>query len=77
MSMDLSTAHAPIGQFLEQPKDQEEWQKFRLTEGQIASFNEVLAKNHLKELSIAPSKLADSTCSVLSLPPTKGRKHKK
>jgi hypothetical protein len=44
---------------------------------QIASFNEVLAKNHLKELSIAPSKLADSTCSVLSLPPTKGRKHKK
>jgi hypothetical protein len=36
--MDLSTAHAPIGHFLEQPEDQQEWQKFRLTEQQIASF---------------------------------------
>jgi hypothetical protein len=39
MSMDLSTAHAPIGQFLEQPKNREEWQRFRLSDEQIASFN--------------------------------------
>ena len=40
MSTDLSEAHAPIGQFLEQPRDFEEWQKFRLTDEQISRFNE-------------------------------------
>jgi hypothetical protein len=39
MSMDLSQAHAPIGQFLEQPKDQEEWRTFQLTEEQVATFH--------------------------------------
>ena len=32
-------------------------------QGQIAAFNALLAKNHLQELNVAPSKLADSSCS--------------
>ncbi len=37
---------------------------------QIASFNELLAKNHLQELNIAPTKLTDSSCN-LSLSPAR------
>jgi ectoine hydroxylase-related dioxygenase (phytanoyl-CoA dioxygenase family) len=37
---DLSTIHAPIGQFLALPASREEWQKFALTNSQIAQFNE-------------------------------------
>ena len=29
----------------------------------IADFNAVLAKNHLQELTVAPTKLTDATCS--------------
>jgi hypothetical protein len=32
---------------------------------QITDFNAVLAKNHLQELKIAPTKLTDSSCSFL------------
>jgi hypothetical protein len=61
--MDLSTAHAPIGHFLEQPEDQQEWQKFRLTEGQIASFNE---KGYLAGVQVLNDRQIDLLCSELT-----------
>lgn len=63
MSMDLSTAHAPIGQFLEQPKDREEWQKFRLSEEQIASFNE---QGYLAGVQVLNDRQIDALCSELA-----------
>ena len=38
--MDLSQAHAPVSQFVEQPASAGEWQKFRLKDEQVAEFNE-------------------------------------
>jgi hypothetical protein len=40
MFPDLSEMHAPIGEFLEQPEEIQEWRKFRLTEEQVARFHE-------------------------------------
>jgi hypothetical protein len=61
--MDLSTAHAPIGHFLEQPEDQQEWQKFRLTGEQIASFNE---KGYLAGVQVLNDRQIDLLCSELT-----------
>jgi photosystem II stability/assembly factor-like uncharacterized protein len=36
---------------------------WKVTQKQIADFNAVLAKNHLQELNVAPSKLAEQSCS--------------
>ena len=63
MSMDLSTAHAPIGQFLEQPEDREEWQKFRLSDEQIAWFNE---QGYLAGVQVLNDRQIDSLCSELA-----------
>ena len=63
MSMDLSTAHAPIGHFLEQPKDPDAWQKFRLTEEQIAGFNE---KGYLAGIQVLNDRQIDLLCSELT-----------
>src|SRR3984885_8693448 len=63
MSMDLSEAHAPVGQFLEQPKAPEEWQKFRLTEEQIAGFNE---QGYVAEIQVLDGRQVDTLCSELA-----------
>jgi hypothetical protein len=63
MSTDLSTAHAPIGHFLEHPKDPAEWHKFRLTEEQIAGFNE---KGYLAGVQVLNDRQIDLLCSELA-----------
>jgi Phytanoyl-CoA dioxygenase (PhyH) len=61
--MDLSTAHAPVGHFLEQPKDREEWQKFQLSEEQIVGFNE---KGYLAGVQVLDDRQIDLLCSELA-----------
>ncbi len=63
MSMDLSEAHAPIGHFLEQPKDLEEWQKFQLTDEQVAGFHE---KGYLAGVQVLDDRQVDILCSELA-----------
>jgi hypothetical protein len=38
--MDLSQAHAPVSEFLDHPDGSPNWQQFRLSNDQLASFNE-------------------------------------
>jgi phytanoyl-CoA dioxygenase PhyH len=61
--MDLSEAHAPVGQFLEHPKDQEAWQKFRLTENQLAEFNE---QGYVAGIQVLDQRQVDILCSELA-----------
>lgn len=63
MSMDLSEAHAPVGEFLEQPKDFEEWQKFRLTDEQISGFNE---QGYLAGIQVLDDRQVEILCSELA-----------
>jgi hypothetical protein len=63
MSKDLSEAHAPVGQFLEHPKDYEEWQKFRLTEEQIAGFH---AQGYVAGMQVLDDRQVDILCSELA-----------
>jgi hypothetical protein len=48
---------------------------WKAAEPQFAGFNAALAKSQLQQLTIAPSKLTDSPCSVLSAAQTKNAKH--
>ena len=48
---------------------------WKAAEPQIAGFNAALVKNQLQPLNIAPSKLTDSPCSVLSPARTNRTKH--
>jgi hypothetical protein len=63
MSMDLSEAHAPVGQFLTQPKDLHEWQKFELSEEQITGFNE---KGYVAGIQVLDDRQVDVLCSELA-----------
>jgi hypothetical protein len=63
MSIDLSEAHAPVGQFLERPKDLEEWQKFRLSEEQITGFNE---QGYVAGIQVLDHRQVDTLCSELA-----------
>ncbi len=62
MSKDLSKMHAPVSQFLEQPKNKEEWRKFRLTDQQIASFNE---QGYLAGIQVLDDRQVEALCSEL------------
>jgi hypothetical protein len=63
MSRDLSEAHAPVGQFLEQPRDFEEWQKFRLTDEQISGFNE---RGYVAGIQVLNDRQVEILCSELA-----------
>ena len=63
MSMDLSEAHAPVGQFLEHLKDLEAWQKFRLTQEQIAGFH---AQGYVAGMQVLDDRQVDILCSELA-----------
>ena len=61
--MDLSEAHAPIGQFLKQPKDNEEWRKFQLTDEQVAAFH---AQGYLAGVQVLDDRQVEILCSELA-----------
>jgi hypothetical protein len=61
--MDLSEAHAPVGHFLEQPGNFEEWQKFRLTDEQISSFNEY---GYVAGIQVLDDRQVEILCSELA-----------
>jgi hypothetical protein len=63
MSRDLSEAHAPVGQFLEQPRDFKEWQKFRLTDEQISGFNE---QGYVAGIQVLDDRQVEILCSELA-----------
>jgi phytanoyl-CoA dioxygenase PhyH len=63
MSRDLSEAHAPVGQFLEQPRDFEEWQKFRLTDEQISGFNE---QGYVAGIQVLDDRQVEILCTELA-----------
>jgi hypothetical protein len=63
MSRDLSEAHAPVGQFLEQPRDFEEWRKFRLTDEQISGFNE---RGYVAGIQVLDDRQVEILCSELA-----------
>ena len=63
MSRDLSEAHAPVGQFLEQPRDFEEWQKFRFTDEQISGFNE---QGYVAGIQVLDDRQVEILCSELA-----------
>jgi Phytanoyl-CoA dioxygenase (PhyH) len=63
MSRDLSEAHAPVGQFLEQPRDFEEWQKFRLTDEQISGFNK---RGYVAGIQVLNDRQVEILCSELA-----------
>jgi hypothetical protein len=63
MSRDLSEAHAPVGQFLEQPRDFKEWQKFRLTDEQISGFNE---RGYVAGIQVLDDRQVEILCSELA-----------
>src|ERR1700684_4245884 len=63
MSMDLSEAHAPIGHFLEQPKDVKEWGKFQLTDEQVAGFHEA---GYLAGVQVLDDRQVEILCSELA-----------
>ncbi|HEV2273116.1 MAG TPA: phytanoyl-CoA dioxygenase family protein [Acidobacteriaceae bacterium] len=63
MLKDLSEISGPIGQFFEQPGDIEEWHKFRLTEQQIAFFEE---HGYLSGVQVLDDRQIEILCSELS-----------
>ncbi len=63
MFTDLSAVHAPIGQFLEQPKDIEEWRKFLLTEEQVGGFHE---QGYLAGIQVLDDRQVELLCSELT-----------
>jgi hypothetical protein len=63
MSRDLSEAHAPISEFLEQPRDFEEWQRFRLTDEQISGFNE---QGYVAAIQVLDDRQVEILCSELA-----------
>jgi hypothetical protein len=63
MSIDLSQAQAPIGQFLEQPSDNEEWGKFRLTDEQVALFH---TQGYFAGVQVLDDRQVEILCSELA-----------
>ncbi len=63
MQVDLSEAHAPIAQFVEQPQDQQAWEKFRLTEDQVALFHK---QGYLAGVQVLDDRQIDALCDELA-----------
>jgi hypothetical protein len=63
MSMDLSEAHAPVGHFLEQPGNLEEWQQFRLSDEQLSRFNE---QGYVAGIQVLDDRQVETLCSELA-----------
>jgi hypothetical protein len=63
MFPDLSEMHAPIGEFLEQPEEIQEWRKFRLTEEQVARFHE---RGYLAGIQVLDDRQVELLCSELT-----------
>ena len=63
MSTDLSAEHAPIGRFFEQPRNFEEWQKFRLSDEQISGFNE---QGYVAGIQVLDDRQVEILCSELA-----------
>jgi hypothetical protein len=63
MSTDLSAEHAPIGRFFEQPRNSEEWQKFRLSDEQISGFNE---QGYVAGIQVLDDRQVEILCSELA-----------
>jgi hypothetical protein len=61
--MDLSEAHAPVGDFLEQPGNLEGWQKFRLSDEQLSRFNE---QGYVAGIQVLDDRQVEILCSELS-----------
>lgn len=62
MIQDLSAVHAPTGALFHQP-DREQWQKFRLTDEQVASFHR---QGFLAGVQVLDDRQVESLCSELS-----------
>src|SRR5712672_3259543 len=63
MSMDLSEAHAPVGHFVEQPGNLEEWQKFRLSDEQLSRFDE---QGYVAGIQVLDDRQVEILCSELA-----------
>jgi hypothetical protein len=63
MPVDLSEAHAPVAQFFEQPHDQRAWDKFRLTDAQVALFPE---QGYLAGIPVLDDAQIDALCNELA-----------
>ena len=61
--MDLSEAHAPVGHFLEEPENLEEWQKFRLSDEQLSRFNE---QGYVAGIQVLDDRQVEILCSELA-----------
>ena len=62
MSLDLSHTHAPIGRFLKQPEDAQQWRQFELTASQLSSFHDT---GYLAGIQVLNEEQVDSLCSEL------------
>ena len=61
--MDFSEAHAPVGHFLEQPENLEEWRKFRLSDEQLSRFNE---QGYVAGIQVLDDRQVEILCSELA-----------
>ena len=62
MFNDLSEMHVPIGHFLQKPRDKEGWDKFRLTDQQVAFFNE---QGYLAGIQVLDDQQIEILCAEL------------
>ncbi len=62
MSTDLSQAHAPISQFLDQPRNGQEWKQFELSPSQLASFHDT---GYLAGIQVLNDHQVDALCAEL------------
>ena len=62
MFNDLSEMHVPIGHFLQKPRDKEGWDRFRLTDQQVAFFNE---QGYLAGIQVLDDQQIEILCAEL------------
>ena len=62
MIQDLSAVHTPTGALFHQP-DREQWQRFRLTDEQVASFHQ---QGYLAGVQVLDDRQVEALCSELS-----------
>ena len=62
MFNDLSEMHVPIGDFLQKPRDKEGWDRFRLTDQQVAFFNE---QGYLAGIQVLDDQQIEILCAEL------------
>ena len=63
MSNDLSEMHVPIGHLIQKPTDKEGWEKFRLTDQQIAFFHE---QGYLAGIQVLDDQQVKILCAELA-----------